>query len=82
MNVFILIGFEKLGLSVFVLFILRLVVTKLAIKLVKSIFLFLDDLVALLDFHRGSNDGLFFGTQKSLNILNSLVIIFDFSSKN
>ena len=51
MNVFILIGFEKLGLSVFVLFILRLVVTKLAIKLVKSIFLFLDDLVALLDFH-------------------------------
>lgn len=51
LNIFVLICFEKLRLGIFVLFILRLEVAELTIKLVESILLFLDDLVALLDLH-------------------------------
>ena len=51
LDVLILIGLEKLRLGVFVLFVLRLEITKLSIKLVESVFLLLDNLVALSNFH-------------------------------
>jgi len=47
LDVFILVGLKKLRLGVFVLFVLRLEITKLSIKFVESIFLLLNNLVAL-----------------------------------
>ena len=51
LSVLIFIGFEKLSLGIFVLFVLGLEVAKLSIKLIQSVFVLLDDLVAFLDLH-------------------------------
>ena len=51
LNVLILVSFEKLRLGILMLLILRLVVAKLTIEFIESIFLFLDDLVAFLNLH-------------------------------
>jgi hypothetical protein len=63
LDVLVLVGFEKLGLSVLVLLVLRFKVPELAIKLVQSIFLLLDDLVAFSNFHWGSDDCFFLWSQ-------------------
>jgi hypothetical protein len=51
LNILVFICFEKLRLGILMLFVLCLEVAQLSIQLVQRIFLFLDDLVALTDFH-------------------------------
>jgi hypothetical protein len=82
LDILVLVSLEKLRLGVFVLLVLILVVAELTVQLIEGILLFLDYLMALLDFHGGSYDSLFLWAEKALHILDSLVIIIDFSSED
>ena len=77
LDVLVLVGFEQLGLTVFVLLVLTFEISELTVKFVQIVFFLLDGSVSLVDRVRSLGDGFFFVLEKTLNAFTSLIVIVD-----
>jgi hypothetical protein len=82
LNILVLVGLEKLSLSVFMLLVLILIVAQLTIKLIQSVFLLLDNLMALTNLHGGAHNGLLFRGQEALDVMDPLIVVIDLSAQD
>ena len=77
LDVLVLVGFEQLGLTVFVLLVLTFEISELTVKFVQIVFFLLDGSVSLVDRVRSLGNRFFFVLEKTLNAFTSLIVIVD-----
>ena len=80
--VLVFVSFEKLGLGSLVLLSLTFEVSQLTVEFVQSVFVLRNELVGFIDLRTESRDLILLVNNECLNIVDSLVVIFYFSSKN
>jgi len=78
----VFVSFEKLGLGSLVLLTLAFEVSQLTVEFVQSVFVLRNELVSFIDLGAESGDLILLVNNESLNIVDSMVVIFYFSSKN
>jgi hypothetical protein len=82
LGVFILIGFEKLALGVFVLFIVVLEVSEFTVKFIQIVFVFLNNSLGLVNSGQALGELVFLLSKKWWDLSNSLFVVLDFWLQN